>query len=87
MTSQANFQIHQGTDVAIEFQLFEEDGTPKNLDGYSVHSMMKKSYNSGPNHTHEFQGIISDEDQGWITLAMTNEETDAIIPGRYLYDV
>jgi len=87
MAKYQDITIDQGTDVAIELELLNLDGTPKNLLSYSVASKIKKSYNSDSDNTFAFESIVSDASNGYITLSMTNQQTDLIKPGRYLYDV
>ena len=87
MAKYQEFTIDQGTDVAIELRLTKLNGDPKPLAGYSVASKMKKSYNSDSDNTHAFTAIVSDADNGYVTLSLTNTQTDAIKAGRYLYDV
>lgn len=81
-------EIDQGTDVSIELQLINIDGTPKDLTSYSARSKMKKSYTSDSADTHDFITIIaSPATDGILNLSMTNVVTDGIPAGRYLYDV
>ena len=81
-------EIDQGTDVSIELQLINIDGTPKDLTGYSAQSKMKKSYTSDSADTYNFTALIANPaTDGILNLSMTNFVTDNIPAGRYLYDV
>lgn len=80
--------IDQGADVAIEIHLVKPNGQPKNLADHTIQAMMKKTYNSDSDNTYPFTSIINlPPDSGVVVLSMTNTQTDAIKPGRYVYDV
>ncbi len=87
MAQYEDIMIDQGTDVAIELNLVDKNGANKNLAGYSVAAKMKRTYNSDSADTTDFATVITDEDQGELTLSLTNIQTDALKAGRYVYDV
>lgn len=87
MARYEEISIDQGADIAIELRLTEVDGSKKNLNGYSVASKMKKSYNSDSDDTQAFTAIVSNASDGYVTLSLTNEETDALDASKYLFDV
>ena len=87
MAQYEDIMIDQGTDVAIELSLVDKNGAKKNLTGYSVAAKMKRTYNSDSADTTDFATVITDEDQGELTLSLTNIQTDALKAGRYVYDV
>jgi len=82
------FTIDQGTDVAINIHVTNNNGSPKDLANYSVAAKMKKSYSSDSDSTFDFTGNIdTPTTKGIAIISMTNTQTDAIPAGRYLYDV
>ena len=91
MSNYEDITIKQGTDVAIEIQLINEDGSAKDLTNHSVLAYMKRRYEDSANDpsTVQFNSIIvTPPEDGIITLSLTNTQTDALTTrGRYLYDV
>ena len=82
------FNIDQGTDVAINIHVTDKNGAAKDLANYSVAAKMKKSYSSDSDSTFSFTGNIdTPTTKGIAIISMTNTQTDAIPSGRYLYDV
>lgn len=89
MADYEDFTIDQGADVAIEIHLKEQDGSAKDLTGYTVNSKMKRNYNADSDGTIDFSTAISSPTTSGIAiLNLTNEETDQLVTtGRYVYDV
>jgi len=88
MAQYEDLEIDQGTDIAIQIELDEADGTNKDLTNHSVFAKMKRGYNSDSANTQDFNAIInSPPTDGIVTLSLTNAETNALQVGRYLYDV
>lgn len=86
MATYEEFTIDQGSDVAIELHLENPDGSVKNLDGYSAAAKLKKTYKSSD--FVEFTTTIPGMgEEGIVTIALTNQQTDSLKPGRYVYDV
>lgn len=82
--------IDQGSDIAIEIDLIEADGSRKDLTGFSAAAKMKRSYNSTDSaDIVDFTATISDPaSDGVVTIALTNTQSDALSSrGRYVYDV
>jgi hypothetical protein len=89
MAQYEEFSIDQGADVAIEIHLIDPTtGSAKDLTDHSVSAKMKKTYNSDSADTVVFTSIVTEpREDGVITLSLTNTQTDALKPGRYVYDV
>jgi len=88
MATYEEITIDQGADVTIELHLVDVNGATKDLTNYNVASKMKKNYNSGDSDTTTFTaGIHTDPTTGIATLSLTNTQTDALKPGKYVYDV
>jgi hypothetical protein len=100
MAQYEDLEIDQGTDVVISLECFNTDGSKRILNYfdlvedtylsyYTVNSYIKKTYNSSDSDRIAFTGttISPDEELNMIYLTLTNEQTDAMKPGRYVYDV
>lgn len=89
MATYEDFTIDQGSDVALQLELVNHDGSTKDLTGYTVEAKMKKNFNSDSEDTIIFTSIVADPaTDGIITLALTNLQTDELSTrGRYVYDV
>jgi len=89
MATYEDFTIDQGTDVALQLELVNADGSTKDLTGHTVSAKMKKNFNSGAEDTVDFTAIVaSPATDGVVTLSLTNTQTDALSSrGRYVYDV
>lgn len=88
MAQYEEFTIDQGADIAIEVHLVEADNSVKNLAGYTAAAKLKRNYNSDSADTVSFSSIITNPaSDGIVTIALTNAQTDALKPGRYVYDV
>lgn len=78
--------IDQGSDFAMNLDLSNDDGTPKDATGYTFASSIKKSYYS-VSEVAAFNVNVGDAQDGLIALIMDAETTAGIKPGRYLFDV
>ena len=87
MAQYEEFTIDQGSDVAIEIHCVDINDAKKNLTGRTVTAKLKKNYNSSDSDTTDFASIVSDAQNGIATISLTNTQTDALRPGRYVYDV
>jgi|TARA_R110000744_G_scaffold196013_1_gene315183 hypothetical protein len=89
MATYEDFTIDQGSDLALQIELVEPDGSTKNLNGYTVSAKMKKTFRSTTADTVEFTSIVADPaESGVVTISLTNIQTDALSArGRYVYDV
>jgi len=84
MAEYEKFTIDKGSDIAIQLDLVDNSGNPKNLTDYSAAAQMKRNYNSD-SATDFSIAIVPTE--GTITLSLTNTQTDALKTGNYVYDV
>jgi len=89
MATYEDFTIDQGSDLALQIELVDTDGSTKDLTGYTVSAKMKKNFNSALEDTVDFTSIVSDPATGGVvTISLTNIQTDALATrGRYVYDV
>lgn len=87
MAQYEEFTFDQGSDIAIELHLVDENGAAKNLSNYSVSAMLKKNYNSDSSRSATFSSIIAaPPTAGIVTLSLTNTQTDSLKAGRYVFD-
>ena len=66
--------------------LVDLSGNPKDLTNYSAAAKMKRNYNSDSADTTDFAVAIQPTD-GIVTLSLTNQQTNALRVGNYVYDV
>jgi len=89
MAHYEDFTIDQGSDLALQLELVNPDGSTKDLTGHTASAKMKKNYNSSADATVDFNAIVADPPtSGVVTLSLTHGQTDALSTrGRYVYDV
>lgn len=87
MAEYERFAIDQGSDIAIQLELVDVNGNPKNLTNFSAAAQMKRNFNSDSADTHSFAAAIADATGGILTLSLTNAQTTALKVGNYVYDV
>jgi len=87
MAEYEKFTIDKGSDIAIQLDLTDTSGNPKNLTNYSAAAKMKRNYNSTDSDTLSFSAAINTpETDGILTLSLTNAQTDTLKVGNYVYD-
>jgi hypothetical protein len=85
MAAITNFYIDTGSNFGAVITVKGSDGLPLRLTGFTVESYIRKSYAS---RTHiDFHAQVYSEVGGQIRLSLSNADTNAIKPGRYMYDV
>lgn len=100
MAHYEDLTIDQGTDVVISLECYNPDGSPKPLSKYDsdsqqlvsfydVKAHVKKTYNARDSDAIVFSAstISSGNSTNIIELSLTNEQTDNMKAGRYVYDV
>ena len=87
MAQYEEFTIDQGADVTIELHLVDKNDAVKNLTGHTLAAKMKKNYNSSDSDTTTFTSLVTNASGGIASLTLTNSQTNALKPGRYVYDV
>jgi len=88
MATYEEFTIDQGADAAIEIHLVNPNGSAKDLTNHTIAAKMKRTFNSDSDDTTTFSSIVATPaTDGVATLSLTNTQTDALKPGRYVYDV
>ena len=88
MAQYEEFVIDQGTDIALELHLVENDGSVKDLTDHTISAKLKKTYSSDSDDTLDFtSAIATPATDGVVTLSLTNTQTDSLKAGKYVYDV
>lgn len=85
MAAITNFYIDIGSTFGAVITVNGSDGHPLNLTGFSVKSQIRKSYASPTaiNFNAEIFSILG----GQVRVSLTDEQTEVIKPGRYMYDI
>lgn len=84
MAIKANLVIDQGTDYSTTIRLTDDDENVVTLTGYTAQAQMRKTYTSS--NAVSFTTTLG-ATTGIVTLALTDAQTSALTPGRYVYDV
>lgn len=89
MAQYEEITIDQGSDVAIQLDLVDHTGAAKSLVNHTVTAKMKKNYKSTDSaDIQSFTSLVATPStSGICTLSLTNSQTDALKPGKYVYDV
>ena len=85
MAAITNFYIDTGSNFGAVISVIGSDGLPLNLTGFTTQSFIRKSYLS-PTHV-DFHAEIYSAVGGQVRVSLSNTDTAAIKPGRYMYDV
>lgn len=85
MATAANIVIDQGCTFNLTLDLFIDSTTDVELTGYSARGTLRKSYGSSVSVPFTVQ-IIPDT-YGEVMISLTSEQTAALKPGRYVFDV
>jgi hypothetical protein len=80
-----NLVIDQGSDFAINFTV-KEDGSAKNLTGYSARAQMRTS-KTASSVAATFTCTISTPTNGTVTMSLPNGTSSALAAGTYVYDL
>ena len=83
MALKANITIDQGTSFATTIDVTDEEGNLIDLTGFTGAAQMRKHYTSVTSTS--FTVSIS-ASLGAVSLIMAANVTNAIAPGRYVYD-
>ena len=85
MAAVSNLAIDQGTTYTVTIGVTDTTGSARDLHGFTGRSQMRRSYYTNSNVA--FTVNIDDPAEGLITLNLTNTQTSALRPGRYVYDL
>jgi len=85
MATISNLYVDAGSTYSNMITVAASNGQALDLTGYTVASQMRKSYQSSTAYT--FNASIFNPIRGKIRLELTDEQSESIPPGRWLYDV
>jgi len=80
-----NLVIDQGSDFAISFTA-KEDGSVKNLTGYSARAQMRTSRNA-TSIAATFTCTIATPSNGTVVMSLANGVSSSLTAGTYVYDL
>jgi hypothetical protein len=81
MSQRFDLIIDQGSDFAIDIDLFDDNGDPDQTE-YTAQAMMRKNYTSS--NAYSFVCTVADS---VLTLSLAASVSSNIVAGRYFYDV
>lgn len=81
-----NLYIDQGATYSAIVQVFDDDGDPFNLQGYTTASQIRKNYATNTVAA-TFTTSITEAANGTISLFLSASDTGNLKYGRYVYDV
>jgi len=85
-----NFTMDQGSTWTLQIVYEDPNGTPINLTGYTAEMQVRRKFDSpAPVLTLATggQGIVITGGTGTIAITATDEQTEAIDAGLYVYDL
>ena len=85
MAVYSNLTVDQGTDFTMSVDVTDTDGDALNLTGFTVAGQVRRSYFSTT--AVNFTCAVSNATSGIITVSLSGVQSDAMKPGRYVYDV
>lgn len=86
MSTINNLYIDQGSTFSAVIQVYDQDGAPFNLAGFTAESQIRKNYATNTIAANILAQVLSAAN-GTINLSMTRGETANLKYGRYVYDV
>lgn len=84
MATKANLFIDQGTNFSTTISIANMDNESISLAGYSGAAQIRKHYSSANSVSFD---VSIDETNGNLTLTLDPARSNAMTPGRYVYDV
>lgn len=86
MADYAVLTIDQGTDTVFQIEIVDSNKAPTDLTGCTVVAKFKRSYNSTTSNSFSAE-VDSDTSSGLVNLTLDGSASNALKPGRYVYDV
>ena len=85
MAVYSNLTVDQGTDFTASVDVTDTDGDALNLTGFTVAGQARRSYYSST--ATNLTCAVANDTAGVITVSLSAAQSDAMKPGRYVYDV
>lgn len=83
MAQKANLLIDQGSNFSTTLDILDEEGNSIDLSTYSASGQIRKHYTSST----KVDFVISMTASGIMTISLPASNSNAMDPGRYVYDV
>ena len=81
----SNLTVDQGTTFSAEIAVTDVDGNILDLTPYNASGQIRKTYSSST--AIDFGTSIPNPTNGNLQISLTQEQTNAMKAGRYVYDV
>jgi hypothetical protein len=85
MAIYSNLSIDQGADFSSNVSVENANGGPADLTGYTAFGQIRKTHSS--TNATDFIATIPFPAQGQVSIKLTITVTNAMKPGRYVYDI
>lgn len=87
MAAVANLSIDQGATFSSDITVKDINGNVFDLTGYTAVAKLAKGYSSTRTRTVMGTSFATDRTTGVLTISLTANQTAALDPERYVYDV
>ncbi len=87
MAAVANLSIDQGATFTSDITVKDINGNVFDLTGYTAVAKLAKGYSSTRTRTAMATSFATDRTTGVLTISLTANQTAALDPERYVYDV
>jgi hypothetical protein len=88
MAQYEDLEVDQGSDIKWRVTMLASDGSPRDLDGYSVRGYVNRSYDADSSEAVSFAtSLVQPTNSGVLEFMLTNTQTDAMQRRRYVYDL
>jgi hypothetical protein len=85
MAKYVNLYADQGADYSVTITIDDGSSGPVDITGYSVFGHARKSYSS--TSYYDLSPQIINAVVGKVKFGLTNDQTDSMKPGRYVFDI
>ena len=81
----SNLTVDQGSTFSASIDITDTEDNVLVLTGYTVAGQIRKTYDSSA--AVNFTASVSNASTGEVTISLTPAQTNALVAGRYVYDV
>ena len=85
MATVANLYVDAGSDYSNTITVSASNVSPLNLTNFTAAAQIRKSYSSSV--AYNFNASIYNAIEGKVRVELSASQSEAISPGRYLYDI
>jgi len=88
MANHRDLEIDQGSDVKWEIELQQTDGTPRDIENYTVIGNVNRSYDADSSELFVMGStLLAPNSAGIFEVSLTNAQTEQMTRRRYVYDI